>query len=308
MRTAFIETLCQLAAEDPRIWLLTGDLGYSVLEVFARQYPQRYVNVGVAEQNMTGVAAGLAMSGKIVFTYSIANFPTLRCLEQIRNDVCYHNVNVKVIAVGGGLSYASLGYTHHGVEDMAILRVLPNMTVVAPGDPVEARLATAAIARHSGPCYLRLGKAGEPVVHQQNPDFTLGKVIPVRDGSDITMLSTGAMLQAVVMAADMLAREGISPQVISVPTVQPLDEPALVAAAHRTGRVITIEEHGPGGLGDAVAEVLLRHEVQTRFKPLRLSREPLTSAGSQASMRARNNLSPEAIARVAGQWIGISSR
>lgn len=123
MRTAFIETLCELAAADPRIWLLTGDLGFSVLEVFAERFPDRYVNMGVAEQNMTGVAAGLAMSGKIVFTYSIANFPTLRCLEQIRNDVCYHEASVKVVAVGGGLSYGNLGYTHHGIEDLAVMRL-----------------------------------------------------------------------------------------------------------------------------------------------------------------------------------------
>jgi hypothetical protein len=147
MRTAFLETLVRLARHDERIWLLTGDLGYSVLEGFAREFPERFVNAGVAEQNLTGVAAGLALSGKIVFTYSIANFPTLRCLEQIRNDVCYHRANVKVVAVGGGLAYGSQGYTHFGVEDLAVMRALPYMTVVAPGDPVEARLATEAIAQ-----------------------------------------------------------------------------------------------------------------------------------------------------------------
>ena len=149
MRTAFIDTLCQLAAEDERIWLLTGDLGYSVLERFATRFPERYVNVGVAEQNMVGVAAGLARCGKMPWVYSIANFPTFRCLEQIRNDVCYHNGNVKVVAVGAGFAYGPHGYTHHGLEDVAILRALPNMTVVAPADPVETRLATIAIAnRH----------------------------------------------------------------------------------------------------------------------------------------------------------------
>src|SRR5262249_54572532 len=161
----FINTLCTLAGQDERVWLLTADLGYSVLERFAARFPDRYVNVGVAEQNLIGIAAGLARCGKVPFVYSIANFPTLRCLEQIRNDVCYHEGNVKVVAVGGGLAYGAQGYTHHGVEDLAVLRVLPGMTVVAPGDPVETRLVTEAIARHPGPCYLRLGKDREPILH-----------------------------------------------------------------------------------------------------------------------------------------------
>src|SRR5438874_9377638 len=141
MRTAFVDTLCELAERDDRIWLLCGDLGYSILERFADRFPERYVNVGVAEQNMTGVAAGLALCGKVVFTYSIANFPVMRCLEQIRNDVCYHDANVKVVAVGGGFAYGALGMTHHATEDLAVLRALPRMTVVAPGDPVETDAA-----------------------------------------------------------------------------------------------------------------------------------------------------------------------
>jgi len=190
MRTAFIETLCELAEQDERIWLLTGDLGYSVLEQFAERFPDRFVNVGVAEQNMTGVAAGLALCGKIVFTYSIANFPTLRCLEQIRNDVCHHNLNVKIVAVGGGLAYGAQGYTHHAIEDLAVMLALPNMTVIAPGDSVEVRLATRAIVDWPGPCYLRLGRAGERIVHQTEPEFQIGKAIVLQQGSDVTLIST----------------------------------------------------------------------------------------------------------------------
>src|SRR5437667_6415345 len=143
--TAFIETLCAEAESDPRIWFVTGDIGYTVVERFADRFPNRFLNVGVAEQNMAGIAAGLALSGAIVVTYSIANFPTLRCLEQLRNDVCAHNLNVKVVAVGGGLVYAAAGYSHQAVEDFAFLGTLPNMTVIAPGDPVETRLAVRAI-------------------------------------------------------------------------------------------------------------------------------------------------------------------
>ncbi|MCE9559061.1 MAG: transketolase, partial [Armatimonadetes bacterium] len=207
MRTSFMQTLTQFAERDDRIWLLTGDLGYSVLEPFAQRFPERYINVGVAEQNMTGIAAGLALSGKVVFTYSIANFPTLRCLEQIRNDVCHHNANVKVVAVGGGFAYGSQGYTHHGVEDLGIMRMLPGLTVMVPGDPAEAKAATRAAVETAGPCYLRLGKGGEPAVHAEPPVFTVGRALLARHGRDVTILSCGAMLAAAVAAADQLAEE-----------------------------------------------------------------------------------------------------
>ena len=295
MRTAFIKTLCELAEQDERIWLLCGDLGYSVLEGFSSRFPNRFVNVGVAEQNMTGIAAGLALSGKVVFIYSIANFPVMRCLEQIRNDVCYHNLNVKIVTVGGGLTYGSLGYTHHGVEDIAVMRVLPNMTVIAPGDPVEARLATQAILNTPGPCYLRLGKAGEPVVHQIEPEFQVGKAISLQLGTDLTLISTGGMLQSVVLAAEKLASQGYSVQVLSMPTVYPLDEPAIVQAAKQTGKIITVEEHGLGGLGSAVAEVLALGGIPVKFKSLRLQREAMKVAGSQTVLRSSQGLSIERI-------------
>ena len=291
MRTAFIEALCELAATDRRIWLLCGDLGYSVLEVFASRFPDRYVNVGVAEQNMTGIAAGLALSGQIVFTYSIANFPVMRCLEQIRNDVCYHNLPVNIVAVGGGLAYGAQGYTHHGVEDLAVTRVLPNMTVVAPGDPVETRLAVRAIVERRGPCYLRLGKAGEPTVHQAPPTFRLGQAIEVRPGVDVTLISTGGVLELTLQAGHQLAAQGCSAQVLSMHTVQPLDEAAILAAARSTGHIITVEEHGLGGLGSAVAEVLAQAGIPTRFTPIRLRREAASLAHSQAILR---------------EWLGVS--
>lgn len=257
MRTAFISALIDLARADRRIFLLVGDLGYTVVEPFAEEFPDRFVNVGVAEQNLTSIATGLALCGKVVFTYSIANFPTLRCLEQIRNDVCYHNANVKVVAVGGGLAYGALGMTHHATEDLAVVRSLPGMTVVAPGDPVEAALATQTIAKMDGPCYLRLGKAGEPVVHQGVPDFRIGKAIQVREGSDLTLIATGGMLHSTGEAAEELRQRGISARVLSMHTLKPLDVEAVLTAAHETAAIITIEEHSIiGGLGSAVAEVL----------------------------------------------------
>src|SRR5438128_4342027 len=181
MRGAFRDAISELAAADERIWLLTGDLGYTVLERFYERFPARFINVGVAEQNMTGVATGLALSGKIVVTYSIANFPTMRCLEQVRNDVCYHEANVKIVAVGGGLAYGTHGYSHHGIEDIAVMSAFPNMTVIAPADPVETALAAREMLRTPGPCYLRLGKGGEPGVHDVEPAVRIGRAIVLRE-------------------------------------------------------------------------------------------------------------------------------
>ena len=263
MRTSFIETLTELAERDGRIWLLTADLGYSVLEKFAGRVPGRYLNVGVAEQNLIGLAAGLAQCGKIPFVYSIANFPTLRCLEQIRNDVCYHKGNVKVVAVGGGLAYGAQSYTHHGLEDLGVMRMLPGMTVVAPGDPTETRLATRALIEHTGPCYLRLGKANEPVLYPEPPRFALGQAITARQGWDVTLISTGGMLQEALQAAQQMEADGVSVRVLSMHTLKPLDEEAVLSAARETSAIVTAEEHSvTGGLGTAVADVLAQAPVR----------------------------------------------
>jgi transketolase len=304
VRTAFVDELCRIAEDEKRLWLVCGDLGYSVLETFADRFPERYLNVGVAEQNMVGVAAGLALSGKVVFVYSIANFATMRCLEQIRNDVCYHRLPVTVVAVGGGLAYGTAGYTHHALEDLAVMRALPGMVVVAPGDPVEARLATRALATHLAPGYLRLGKAGEPVVHVDEPRFELGRAIRVRDGADVTLVSTGGMLARASAAADLLADAGYSTRLLSMPTVSPLDVEAVHDAAATTRLVCVVEEHGPGGLGDAIGAVL----AESGGSPglfLRVDVDALLregTIGSQEYLVGRAGLDPASIAaRVAGR-------
>lgn len=258
MRTAFARTLVSLAEQDPRVFLLTGDLGFSVLEPFRERFPKRFVNVGVAEQNMLGIAAGLAHSGNVVFVYSIANFPTLRCLEQIRNDVCYHGLPVRVVSVGGGLAYGSAGYTHHGVEDLAIMRALPGISVFAPGDPLETELITSALLDLPGPAYLRLGKAAEPVVHATAPKVVPGRAIQIQDGQDVTLIATGGMLFATLEAArELEAIHGLSVRLLSMHTLKPLDEAAIVGAASDTRLVVTCEEHSCiGGLGSAVADVI----------------------------------------------------
>jgi transketolase len=303
MRTAFIETLFELAKQDERIVLIVGDLGFRVVTPFMEQLPRQFLNAGVAEQNMTAMAAGMALSGKIAFTYSIANFPTLRCLEQVRNDVCYHNANVKVVSVGGGFAYGSMGVTHHATEDLAVMRALPGMVVVAPGDPVETRAATRAITAYSGPCYLRLGKAGEPNVHQTEIDFVLGKAIRMREGRDATLISTGGLLQTMVQTAQRLADEGIETRALSMHTLKPLDTEAVLAAARETRAIVTIEEHSIiGGLGSAVAEVLAEAEgAKVAFKRIGLPSAFSPHIGSQEYLQERHGLTTEAISKfVAG--------
>ena len=208
MRDTVIRTLIELGKEDKDVELITGDLGFGVLKSFWETLPNQFINAGIAEQNMTGVAAGMALEGKKVFTYSIGNFPTLRCLEQIRNDCAYHNANVNVICVGGGYVYGSLGMSHHATEDIAILRALPDVTVICPGDPIEAALAVKKIAQTDGTCYLRLGRGGEQNVNTVIKEFEIGKAYKLRDAKDmnkkVAVFSTGAILEETTKACDML--------------------------------------------------------------------------------------------------------
>ena len=308
MRTAFIEELIEIAERDKRVWLVCGDLGYSVLEAFSERFPKRYLNAGVAEQNMTGIAAGLALTGKVVFTYSIANFPIMRCLEQIRNDVCYHKLNVKVVSVGGGLAYGSHGYTHHGVEDIAIMAAMPDMTVVAPGDPVEARAATATLARTPGPAYLRLGKAGEKTWHKEAIAFRLGRAIQMQDGHDLTILSTGGVLGIAVEAARLLDAAGCSTRLLSMPSLVPLDVDAIANAARETAAIITVEEHGIGGLGTMTAEVLASIRAALPFHPLRLGRDPIRVSGTQEQLRSAQGISVEGVFVAAKRMLNFDLR
>ncbi len=282
MRAAFIKTLMEEAFRDNRIWLLTGDLGYSVLEPFINKFPERFVNVGVAEQNMVGVAGGLALSGKIVFIYSIANFPIMRCLEQIRNDLCYHNLNVNIIAVGGGVGYGTAGYTHHAIEDLAIMRAMPNMTVIAPGDPVETCLATSEIAKHNGPCYLRIGKTGEAVIHETEPDFKIGKAIKIKDGNDFVLISTGSILNESFHASIILESMGYSVGVISMHTLNPIDT-QVVRESLKCRMIVTIEEHSHvGGLGEAVSSVITGTRDSTAtLLTININNKFLHSVGNQ---------------------------
>jgi transketolase len=266
MRTETIDALTAYARVHPELMLLTADLGYSVLERFADELPAQYANVGVCEQAMVGIAAGLALSGRCVVLYSIANFSTLRCLEQLRNDVCYHNLPVTVIAVGGGLAYGAQGYTHHGVEDLGIMAMLPNMAVACPADPLEAMALLPQLMERRRPAYLRLGRSGEPVLHPIGTPVSLGHAIQLREGRDIALLGTGPIIGRALSAADALAARGISASVLSFPSFHPLDVSAIIDAARRHRAILTIEEHSvAGGFGSRVADALLTTGLAPRF-------------------------------------------
>ncbi len=257
MRDTFVRTLVELAKADKNIELVTGDLGFGVLKPFWEQVPDQFTNAGIAEQNMSSVAAGMALEGKTVFTYSIGNFPTLRCLEQIRNDCAYHDANVKVVCIGGGFVYGSLGMSHHATEDLAIMRALPNVVVMAPADLVEAEECTKALAKYKGTAYLRLGRGGEKRIHEKIDDFRIGKAIKVHDGRKIAIFSTGAIFEEVTAAYEELKEKGFEPAVYTFPTVKPIDKETIEAVAKDFELIVTCEEHNiVGGFGSAVAEVL----------------------------------------------------
>jgi transketolase len=264
MRNAFADELTRLAESDPRVVMLSGDIGNRLFDKFRAAQPDRFYNCGVAEQNMTGVAAGMALTGMRPITYTITPFVTTRCLEQIRTDICYHEAPVIIVAVGAGLSYAGLGPTHHACEDIAFLRALPNMVVLCPGDAFEVRAALRAALKQDKPVYIRMGKRGEPKVHAEVPaGFAIGRALVVEEGSDICLLSNGTMLPEVQHAAATLREHGMSTQVVSFHTVKPLDTAFLGDAMARFRLVATIEEHSLiGGFGAAVAEWMIDNSVR----------------------------------------------
>ena len=296
MRDAFLAALTSLAEKDKDVVLLTGDLGYGVFEEFEFRFPGQYFNVGVAEQNMAGVASGLSLEGKKVVTYSIGNFPTLRCLEQIRNDACYHDANITVVASGGGFSYGSLGMSHHATEDLAILRSLPNISVVAPCTVKEAGEATTAMIRGGGVGYLRLDKtAAEDSVTESH--FVIGGSRRYKEGSDITLIAIGGILDDVNIAAFDLQKLGINARVVGMHSIKPIDTDEILDAAKNTGGIVTIEEHNKdGGLGSAVSEVCMDFGVMPK-KFLRIGLDNMYSSivGSQQYLRSRYQMDSIAI-------------
>jgi len=307
MRNAFIKQLTELAKHDKRIFLIVGDLGYNVVEDYVKTNPNQFLNAGVSEQNMTGVAAGLALEGRIVFTYSIANFPTIRAFEQVRNDICYHNANVKIIAVGTGFTYGALASSHHGTEDLAVTRALPNMTVIAPADPFEAVQVAKAVVNIKGPCYIRISKAGQ--VYTEAPQFLIGKAITVKPGNDISLIAIGSMVADALQASNELGKQGIHARVLSMHTLKPLDAQAIKNAALQTGGILTIEEHNIiGGLGSAVAEVLAEHRLGVPFLRMGIPDTFSKVIGDQDFLKEKHGLSVKNIIKQTLHLLSLSKK
>jgi transketolase len=300
MRTAFIRTLTEMASADQNLYLLTGDVGYSVFEPFARMFPDRFLNLGIAEGNMIGVAAGLAMSGKNVYVYSMVPFITMRCLEQIRIDLCYQRIGVTVVGVGGGLSYGPAGATHHAIEDIAIMRALPNMVVVCPGDPLEAEFVTRESAKSDGPVYIRLGKNGEPKIHESVSGFKIGQAVQLSEGQDLTIIVTGNMLESAVQVSGRLKENGLGVRLVSMHTVKPVDQAMIDDCMKHTRYLFTLEEHNViGGLGSAVAEVVAENaSFRTPLTRIGIPDQYAKDVGSQDYLRTKCNLAVEQIYQV----------
>ena len=296
MRDGFIRTVLELAKNNKDVELVTGDLGFGVLKPFWEAVPDQFINAGIAEQNMTSLAAGMALEGKTVFTYSIGNFPSLRCLEQIRNDCAYHNANVNVVCVGGGFVYGALGMSHHATEDLAVMRSLPDVVVFAPADKVEAAAVAKAAAAHPGTCYIRLGRGGEKVVRETIENFTIGKAIPVQEGSRVAIFTTGDIYGEAAVAAELLAQRGITPTVYTFPTVKPLDEETVRRCAQDHELIVTCEEHNIlGGLGSAVAEVLAETSCKARLVRVGITGSYCATVGTQQHLRKLYGLTGEQI-------------
>ena len=301
MRDTFVKTLVELAKNNENIELLTGDLGFGVLKPYFEAVPDQFTDVGIAEQNMAAMAAGMALSGKIAVTYSIGNFPTLRCLEQIRNDCAYPGANVKIVCVGGGFAYGSLGMSHQATEDIACLRALPGVTVLCPGDLMEAEAATKAMIDHPGTVYLRLGRGGEKRIHEKIENFQIGKAIkihePEQTGKRVALFSAGAILDEASEACSLLEQAGIGVEQYSFPTVKPMDKETVLACAKRNAMIVTLEEHSiVGGFGSAVSEVLADAGCGVRLLRIGLNDEYCCKVGSQKYLRGQFGLDGASVA------------
>lgn len=296
MRIAFINTLTELASQDKNVFLVTGDLGFAMFEEFRDLFPNQYINVGVAEQDMIGIAAGLAMTGKRPFVYSISTFATMRPYEQVRNDLCYQNLPVVIVGGGSSFSYSAYGSTHMPFEDLAIMRVLPNMTVLSPGDPVEVKVLLNEAISSTGPVYMRIAKRGEPVVHTDTSSITIGKGVQLTNGDDATIFVTGRQLPNAVEAQNLLREEGIQVRVISMHTIKPFDKESVIRAAQETKGIVTCEEHFlVGGLSSLVAETLIEARLAVRHIGLGVPDEFPKLVGSQEYLLDKYKLSTSGI-------------
>ena len=297
MRSGIIKEIHNLMRKDKNIFFLTGDLGYNVLEEMQKEFPKRVINMGVAEQNMMSVAAGLALSGKKVYVYSIIPFATMRCYEQIRNDVCYNSADVTILGVGSGLSYGILSSTHFALEDIAIIRALPNITIFSPADEVEAILGVKELYKIKKPAYIRIGKKEEPKIYDRPYNLKIGKGNILIEGSDIIIFSTGTIMTDVIKAAEILRGKKIKATVVNIHTIKPLDKNLIIQESRFKKHAFVIEEHGKiGGLGSAIAESVCDVEDFPQLTLIGTEDKFIKDIGSQDYLRRVTGLSSDKIA------------
>lgn len=271
MRTAYLDTLYELASRDKRVYALISDNGAIVYDKYRRDFASQYLNLGISEANMLGMAAGMASCGKIPFAYTIGAFLAYRAFEFIRNDICLQKQNVKIVGTGAGEVYSALGPTHHSTEDLGGLRTLPHLTILCPASPLEVKKATQAAYEQEGPVYLRLGTNKEPEIYNNDYLFKIGKGVTLKDGKDITLIGTGSILKDILDAVNKLQQEGITARVINIHTLKPVDKELIMKAIEETKKIITIEDHSViGGLGSAVAEIIAESGKGVAFKRIGL--------------------------------------
>jgi transketolase len=298
LREQFVSRLIKYSKKNKNLFLLTGDLGFSVLEPFREENPKRFFNMGVSEQNMMGVAAGLALEGNTVFTYSIANFATSRCHEQVRNDICYHDLNVTIVATGGGLAYGAHGYTHHGIEDIAIMRCLPNMTIYAPSDRFELDLCFDKILRNKGPKYLRLARGKESDIYQKAiPKNT--EIIELEKSSDITLLACGPILEQAIGCVNHFKNKGINIGLYSLPIISHSLSSKIKRLLSRSSIFITVEEHkNIGGFGSFISELAISMNRPPRIISCGVSPKSINSIGNQEHLRKINRIDQSGLIKI----------
>ncbi|SDB60110.1 transketolase family protein [Butyrivibrio sp. INlla16] len=297
MRTAYLNTLYDLAMNDKRVYALISDNGAIVYDKYRKDLSEQYLNIGISEANMLGMAAGMASRGKIPFAYTIGSFLAYRAYEFIRNDVCLQNQNVKIVGTGAGEVYSALGPTHHTTEDLGGLRSLPNLTILSPASPMEVMKATRAAYEFNGPIYLRLGTNKEPEIYDNDYEYVIGKGIALRDGDDLTIVGTGSILKDVLDVVDKLKSDGISIRVINIHTIKPFDREIIEAAIDETGKILTVEDHNViGGIGSAVSEVIAEYGKAVEFK--RIGLKGFSSGyGTYAEVKQNNGVGKEQIAQ-----------
>lgn len=295
MRTAYLDTLYELAQHDKKVYALISDNGAIVYDKYRRDLSEQYLNLGISEANMLGMAAGMASCGKIPFAYTIGAFLAYRAFEFIRNDICLQKQNVKIVGTGAGEVYSALGPTHHSTEDLGGLRALPNLTIICPASPMEVKKATIAAYEHEGPIYLRLGTNKEPEIYEEDYSFEIGKAVTVREGKDITLVGTGSIVKDILDVSEQIQEEGIQARVINMHTIKPIDREIILKAIEETGKIVTIEDHNIiGGLGSAVAEIIAESEKGVSFKRLGLHGFS-NGYGTYAQVKEMNGIGTEQI-------------